>query len=220
MAKGYASAGVDFDELFDPDVMGDGPAAAGISSNGTPLRYAALQYGTKRADVGYRVNGADVSNLWAAKGTAAYTISGLNGKHLQATEQAFTNQGNVHAQVSLGIHADGTWSVNGGTSQGPFPQPAPTTGTWLPPGASVSDFEVWFEASVAGWGTAVFNNGAPGYVAVAGGRGCSLSLPAAPAGNAMEREATASVVIRLRRISTGVVTNTSVTMRVETTGYA
>lgn len=72
MSSGYASGGTDFDDLFDPDVMGDGPTAAGYSANGALLKYAALSYGTKRADVGYSVAGVDVSNLWAAKGTAVY----------------------------------------------------------------------------------------------------------------------------------------------------
>lgn len=66
------SKGIAFADLFDPDVMGDGPTAPGYMVNGVPLRFAALKYGTKRADVGYAENGIDVSNKWAAKGTAVY----------------------------------------------------------------------------------------------------------------------------------------------------
>ena len=45
MAKGIRSAGWDFDDLFDPDVIGDGPSVANLRSGGAPLRYAALKYG-------------------------------------------------------------------------------------------------------------------------------------------------------------------------------
>lgn len=76
MPVGFASAGVDFDDLFDPDVVGDGPTAPALTVGGTPLKYAAIAYGSKRPDVGYAQGGVDVSNLWAAKGTATYVSDG------------------------------------------------------------------------------------------------------------------------------------------------
>lgn len=77
MASGHRSGGVDFDDLFDPDVVGDGPVAAFLKrADGTPLRYAHIQYGAQRADVNRRSGGVDVSKWWAAKGTAAYVGSG------------------------------------------------------------------------------------------------------------------------------------------------
>lgn len=68
------AAGVDFDSLFDPDVRGDGPQATGFrTASGVTLRYAALAYGSKGPNVGFRTSaGVDLSNLWAAKGTAVY----------------------------------------------------------------------------------------------------------------------------------------------------
>lgn len=75
MASGVKSAGVDLDDLFDPDIVGDGPIAPGVKSGGVPLKYAALKYGTKRANVGIADAGGDASNLWAAKGTAKYLIA-------------------------------------------------------------------------------------------------------------------------------------------------
>lgn len=48
----YLTGGTDLDALFDPDTVGDGTAVA-FYVGGTPLRYANIKYGSKRADVGY-----------------------------------------------------------------------------------------------------------------------------------------------------------------------
>lgn len=86
MPSGYASGGVDFDDLFDPYAEGPFAADCGSMLAGTDLsrRYAHIQYGSKRADVGHRINGMDVSNLWAAPRQrylqAAIPWQGLLGK--------------------------------------------------------------------------------------------------------------------------------------------
>lgn len=104
MAKGFTSDGVDFDDLFDPDVMGDGPAAVWLENNDVPLRYAALAYGTKRADVGYDDNGVDVSNLWAAKGTAVHITFNLPPIFINAV----SNQLHQNGHASFEFRLDGT----------------------------------------------------------------------------------------------------------------
>lgn len=121
------SKGVEFSELFDPDVMGNGPIAEGYMSNGVPLRFAHIQYGAKRADVGYARNGVDVSNLWAAKGTATYL-----GPKAPGFAPAYQNsRGGIHdvaADLTLRIRADGTWGVTK-TTAGSI-QGSPLSGTW------------------------------------------------------------------------------------------
>lgn len=75
MASGYRnSAGVDTDDLYDPDIQGDGPAATGYrKADGSTLRYAAAKYGIAGVAIGYRMaNGIDIGTLWARKGTAHY----------------------------------------------------------------------------------------------------------------------------------------------------
>jgi len=109
MPSGYQSAGVDFDALFDPDVVGDGPAAAGYTVAGAPLKYAALKYGTKRADVGYAVNGSDVSNLWAAKGTASYKLP-IDGQTFTGSYN-IPNQSSGYALIGFRIVTGNTWQV-------------------------------------------------------------------------------------------------------------
>jgi len=128
MAKGFLSDGVDFDDLFDPDVVGDGPSATWLTSDGVALRYARLQYGQKRADVGFYDNGVDVSNLWAAKGTAVYAkISNQNMEDttgdgsvprcryfLNANGQAQKTQ-RISGSLTT-VNIPGEWLTSGSTS--------------------------------------------------------------------------------------------------------
>lgn len=64
--------GVPLHELFDPDIMGDGPAAPGFRESNVPLKFASIAHGSKGPDVKKRSGGVDISNLWAAAGTAVY----------------------------------------------------------------------------------------------------------------------------------------------------
>lgn len=209
MAAGYRSGGVDFDDLFDPDVMGDGPSAAGLRSGGVPLKYAARAYGAKRADVGYRQGGTDVSNLWAAKGTAQYVIPGLDGKVLSAIDQAFTAQQDVFAEVSVTLTAAGAWQVAGQTSQGSASQPAPTSGTWLPSGQSGADYDVRFRLTDSGHSSRVVTNGASAYTRM-NGAPVTASLSLSASGQFQpQRSASMGIAIDVRNRATGHVTTTT-----------
>lgn len=179
MASGYRSGGVDFDDLFDPDVMGDGPTASGYRRSGQPLRYAHIQYGQKRGDVGYRSGGVDVSNLWAAKGTATYVLP-FHGKGFSAHNQAATNaQGSASAQVELRINADGAYEVwvsttGGGNSSSRMAD----RGIWLRNGG-VGEYDVRFEFANAG--AANVGNTAPDWRNASTSQSCSarVSVPSA-----------------------------------------
>lgn len=224
MAVGFRdSAGVDFDLRFDPYVQGTPPPATGYrTAAGVDLagRYAPIEFGTKGPDVGYRTAaGLDVSNLWAAFGTAVYTIAGLNGKNLHASDQATTGQPIVNATVQFSIENDGTWSVFGGTSQGPVAQSAPVSGTWLPAGAAVSDYEVLIQVVSSGGAARVIGNNAAVYSPCTTTRTGSLTLPDASGNTANLREAEATFTISLRKIATGSVSTTVVNAHVDTLGY-
>jgi hypothetical protein len=201
MAKGYRNGGWDFDDLFDPDATGDGPTVANLRTNGVALRYAALRYGTKRADVGYRQNGVDVSNLWAAKGTAVYSLP-FNGRGYSAAVSALSGQtGTVGSSVSLSINSNGTWVIGGG----PNFNGSPTSGTWLPAGLSAADHEVRFIIS-GNTGGAV--NGAPNFASCSVSRGCGVRAQVR-ADSIEYVENSIDVQCQLRRISTGAITTTS-----------
>lgn len=225
MAVGYKnSAGVDFDLLFDPYVQGTPPAATGYrNAAGVDLagRYAPISFGTKGPNVGMRTAaGVDVSNLWAAFGTAAYVIAGLDGKHLQADDGAVTFQLTVNANIGLIIDNDGTWTVYGGTSQGPMPQPTPQTGTWLTGGGVASDYEVQFDVFSSGSSDRVIGNGAPTWTNAGSDLSATFALPDMAADNAIERIVDGTVRIRVRRVSTGgVVSDSNISVRLSTVGY-
>lgn len=77
MTSGIASKGVDLDDIFDPWQPGTSKArATAISSAGADIngRYAPLVYGSSAAATGIHSQGADLNTLFAAKGTANYTL--------------------------------------------------------------------------------------------------------------------------------------------------
>lgn len=111
------AAGLTPEDVYDPDVVGDGPDAAinGIgyrNAAGVLLRFAALKYGTAAANHGYRLSdGRDFSALWAAKGTAVYTLP-INGKTFS---QSYTipAQGSGWSLIGFRIVNGDTWQVYG-----------------------------------------------------------------------------------------------------------
>lgn len=116
MPTDYATVGVDFDDQFDPDVMGDGPAAPGYAVGDVPLRYAAIAYGIRGPDTGYSADGVgDLANLWAKKGTAVYVSSSLGLPDLIEDYQVGSSPPQT-ATVSFSLFRDGstTASPSGG----------------------------------------------------------------------------------------------------------
>lgn len=215
MAKGFRSVTVDFDDLFDPDIMGNGPSVPNLRSGGA-LRYAAIAYGAKRPDVGYRQGNVDVSNLWAAKGTATYTLP-INGQAFSAHNQSRTNSsGSAVATVTFIIDSNGTYRILRNTTGGGNNDASdPISGTWLPAGASVGEYDVQFEA--ANLGAASISNGAPSYSSCTASRSvaASVSVPAASLENV---SAEVTLIIRLRR-SNGAISTTHIVAKVGAAGW-
>jgi len=217
MTSGYRFQGVDFDDLFDADVMGDGPTAAGLRRlGGSPLRYAHVRYGQRRPDVGYRIGGQDVAGLWAAKGTAAYTLP-INGQAFSAHNQSRTNaSGSAVATVTFIIDSNGTYRILRNTTGGGNNNASdPISGTWLQAGTTVNEYDVQFEA--ANVGAASISNGAPSYAPCTASRSvaASVSVPAASLENV---SAEVTLIIRLRR-SNGAVSTTQIYALVGAAGW-
>lgn len=220
MASGYRSGGVDFDDLFDPYVSGTKSIITGRRVNGVDLRdrYAPLSVGSKRANVGHRVGGVDVSNLWAAKGTAQYSIAGLQGKVLSAVGSALTSGTSASAVVSVSIRNDGTWSVSGGNNLGNVPQSSPTSGTWVRPGASPADFD--FRLRVTSTGDATATNSASEWRRANSGGAAAASISVTTPGGTIEiRSAQMTVLVDLRDRSSGNVSTTSLSGVVTAQGF-
>lgn len=222
MASGFRNAaGVDTDDLYDADVVGDGPVASFMRrSDGSVLRYAAARYGTPGDALGFRdADGSDMGPKWARKGTATYTIAGLNGRTFSAQQTALTSQSQVSASVTIAINANGTWQAYGATNQGPVTMPAPNSGAWLTSG-SAGDYQVQFDVSSSGYAGYTVSNAAPSWTGVGSSPGVSIALPTFPGNNTTTRNADATVRIRIRQASTGaVVSDTTVALHASTQGF-
>ncbi|UQY87967.1 hypothetical protein LQE85_01640 [Stenotrophomonas rhizophila] len=216
MTSGHRSNGVDFDELFDPDVIGDGPAAAGFMRGGQPLRFAHIRYGAKGPDVGRRQGGVDVSNLWAARGTASYSLP-INGQAYSSHNQSRTNStGSAVATVTFILDSAGTYRVLGNTTGGGNNSGADlAAGSWLPAGASAGQYDVQFEA--ANVGVASISNGAPSFASCTATRSIAASV-SVPAASLENQFAEVTLTIRLRR-SNGAVSTTQIYAKVGAAGW-
>lgn len=223
MATGFQnSAGVDFDDLFDPYVTGTKPAATSLqTSDGVDLRdrYAPLAFGSKGPDVGIQnIVGVDVSNLWAGKGTAQYAISGLHGKALQAEGQAPTSGVNALAVVSVSLSNDGSWLVTGSNHFGSVAQPQPVSGSWLRPGTVPADYD--FRMRVTSTGDATATNSASTWRQASTGGAATASISVSVPGASTARlTAAMTVYIDLRDRATGSVSTTTLSGTVTATGF-
>lgn len=122
-----------WEDLFDADIIGDGTPAHSFTDEGVPMRFAHVQYGQKRADIGFtvRINGVDVdvASLWAAKGTAVYiNASAVSGTILHV---AVGNPPSVTATASI------TFGRNGVVDFAPSENEPENY--ILPPGPTVGD---------------------------------------------------------------------------------
>lgn len=218
MASGYKNAaGTDFDDLFDPDVVGDGPTASGfMKADGTLLKYAAAKYGTVGPNVNFKLaSGADVATLWAKKGSASYALP-INGDNFVAHSDG-TISSAMDANIAVQIKSDGTYLVtcvgNGSVTPG-------ASGTWLPSGQSVSDYQVefvWSQSSQFPTGPATVTNGAATYQACTSTRTISFDAQVGQlTGN--DKGSIGNLAINLKRVSTGVVNATNVGINVESFG--
>lgn len=150
MPTPFAANGVDFDDLFDPYVTGTVPADTGYKMpGGADLagRYAPLSFGTKRADVGYSVDGEDVTNLWAAKGTALYVTLDVVPASLETLQESASPPVTATCSFTYGSNGVASWvSVDPGSS----------SGNWIAPGGAGagSPYDLRFtQTATSGTGT-------------------------------------------------------------------
>jgi hypothetical protein len=179
-------AGLNPEDVYDPDMVGDGPTAsiAGIgykNAAGVLLKFAKLSYGTAAANHGYRLaDGRDFSALWAKKGTAVYTL-GFNGGSYASSRVRST------ASLALNMKSDGTWSVV--REQGDVGEALLASGSWLNFGGTVADYTVKFTMAGfisgpdEGGGTDSYANGAAAPTALTSTRAATASAAAVLVGN-------------------------------------
>lgn len=201
----YKSNGVDFDDLFDPDVQGDGPTAPTFKNRGTPLRYADIKYGSKRADVGYADAAGDLSNKWAAKGTAVYAhvIADPGYPPVGSTYNIQGEPGTVHATAIITLKSDGTWRFLGSTSGSPG---VPRTGDWFDPAAAGvgADYQVRFVFTATQDDGASITNDASSWISLSVDRDWSATV-SGPGNSGSDKWLQGTLQIQIRRASDSVV---------------
>src|ERR1044072_5052884 len=105
---GYRRQGSNYEDVYDPDVIGDGFIAGGARVNGASnaTHYANRVYGTQGPASGMNQSGlGDVGLQWAAKGTAVYNLP-INGKNYSSN-----NQNRGHAEIRLAVFSNGNVQV-------------------------------------------------------------------------------------------------------------
>lgn len=193
------SKGVAFADLFDPDVVGDGPTAPGYTVAGVPLKFADIKYGSKRADVGYAESGVDVSNKWAAKGTATY-LDPAPGYHWTGAVP-HTGSSTYTIASTVTWHPDGTWQNIPSAGGGPK-----RSGTWSNAGTSPGAlYELMLDNFVltngAGQTLTLATNDASSWVSLSSDRTAVMQLSSKPSSVG----STWTCRVRIRLASTGAV---------------
>lgn len=196
MPTGYRKAGVDFEDLFDPDIMGDGPEAENVKSGGVPLKFADIAYGTKGDDVGIREGGVDISNKWAAFGTAVY----VNPEAIPELMEDSDTQPSAPAvsTVAFTFNSDGSMTLEP-TSYGPR--------SWFSPNSAGvgDDYEIMFSlvSSTSPPGTISFTGGAlDTWLPLSSNQGRSLTYTRTISGSAT---AVREVQVQMRRVPSGAI---------------
>lgn len=215
MTTGIQSKGVDLDSIFDPYIVGTSPGLTGIQSAGTDIhtRYAPLVYGTQAAATGIlcKVGGAgsfvDLNTLFAAKGTAKYTLP-INGQTYGASENTGPS-GGASATLTVTLHADGTYDVIAFQSKHVPSSVTRASGTWNTFGLPSSSFQVLYTMTTTSTeGNAGSGNGATSYTTlntdVAANVHASASSPTAGA-----NDITCTLRIQIRNTSSGQVVSDS-----------
>jgi hypothetical protein len=156
-------------DIFDPYVSGTKAIVTGytVMVGGVPtdLRdlFAPIYLGTSAPITKYRVRGADLNTLFAAKGTAAYSLP-INGKtYIESTLTRGT------ASVQFNMLASGAWNVTSFVSGRTPSTIVEDSGTWLPAGDSA-----------ANWSCSMINDGSGSVIAHGGFTGENTQTTTCP----------------------------------------
>jgi hypothetical protein len=217
VTSGIASKNVDLDSIFDPWLSGTSKArATGIAKGAAPgtdlnALYAPLIYGSSAAATGIQSQGADLNTLFAAKGTAKYSLP-INGQTYGASENTGAS-GGASATLTVTLHADGTYDVIAFQSKHVPTNTTRASGTWNTFGAPSSGFQVLYTlTTVSEEGNAGSGNGASTYTTLNTDVAASVNATAtSPSSGA--NDITCTLRIQIRNTSSGqVVSDSSLTI--------
>ena len=143
MTSPIKKSGTPLSSIFDLWQAGtDKAPATGIKENGVDTSdiYAMLKYGTAAAPTGVKSRNADLNTIYAAKGTASYTL-GFHGGNYSSTRVR------AEASITLRFNANGTWQVIRDFVENGSAGTVIASGSWLPSGASASEYSVQFSTA-------------------------------------------------------------------------
>jgi len=219
VTSGIASKGVDLDSIFEPWQSGTSKArSTGIAVSGSDLnnRFAPLTYGSSAAATGIQSQGADLNTLFAAKGTANYPLP-IGGANFIAHSSGVVSP-SMDSNINVQIDANGSYSVTvAGNAAGNTPS---TSGTWLPSGASASNYQVqfvWSQSSQYPSGPATVTNGASSYAACTSNRSIVFDAQVGQS-TGLDKGSVGSVNINLKYVPSGKVTTTTFAIDIESQG--
>ena len=187
MPTGYRKGGVDFEDLFAPDIIGDGPICEKVKKGGVPLKFANIIHGSKGPDVGIREGGVDISNKWAAAGTVSYLDPDALPSLME--DLASAPSGPVTATVAFYFNRNGSMTLDP-TTYGPRDWRSPNVPDFG------DDYEIRFtQTATNGSGTLTGPLGS--WLQINAARGLNLSITRSIAGSVT---ASRTVLVEIRAI--------------------
>lgn len=218
MSTAIKSKGVSLSAIFDPYVSGTTKArASGLDDAGNDLSnlYANIIYGTAAAATGIASESADLNTLYAKIGTTNYPLP-IDGDDFIAHSNGTVNP-SMDANIAIQVKSDGTYSVKliGNSVITPG-----ASGTWLPSGDAVSDYQVeyvWTQSSQRPTGPATVTNGASTYSACTTTRTLTFDAQVGQH-TGLDQGSIGTVTLNLKKVSTGRVTATTFGIDVESAG--
>lgn len=211
MTTNIRCKGVDLDNIFDPYVEGTSPGLTGLKVAGVDIntRYAPLIYGTAApvTNINSKVRGTssfvDLNTLFAAKGTAQYTLP-IDGQTFVASGVAAAGHP-ATAHVNFNISTAGWSVVAGGTGA---PDATKASGA-VPSGAvDIQITESWLDAT-GDTNIGIVNNTCSVYTTIPGSGtvGCGVS----ESHSDTTGQTTHQLVIKMRNAAGTIISTTTCT---------
>lgn len=211
-----ASGNPNLDNVFDPYVQGTNPGTIDLLNDaGVDLSqsvYAPLVYGSAAAATGLlsAATGGDLNTLFAAKGTAVYSLP-INGQTFLAAAASAT--GACSANIDFSASTSG-WSVTGSSSSGGH---VDTASGSLPSGAVSVQYSYTLTTSV---GNGSVTNGASSVTTLTGSNVSIAVVANSPSPSSADNERHATVVIKFYNSSSAVISTTTIYLNAQAEGTA
>jgi hypothetical protein len=208
----------DLDQVFDPYVSGNSPAATGLNVGGTNTdintRYAPISFGSAAAATGFNIEGTstDINTLFAAYGTAVYnTPLSINGQSYSAAV-TIPHASSGSAAIEFLVSSSGWVLSNQNNDAGGTSTPAAganyATGANPAGATSVEVVDTWLNSS-GDTGSGAATNGMATYTAITG-TPVNYTLVVTGPGTDSDKQSTHQIVIYYKNAAGVIISTTSI----------